>query len=587
MPALRAAVYIRMSKDTQEDSPERQRGQIYPHCERNSYQIVGEYLDPGITGDEFVKRAEFQRLLRDAQAGKFDGIVVDHKDRVSRQHPIDYISDVVRPLYRAGVWVEAVATGRLDWDSMAGLLTDHIQQHQAAEESPKTAYRTLTELLLKAGRGEGTGGPVPYGYVMTYREEMRKGRMKRIPVRYALGDPLKVEVVQWLFRQYATGRWSIDQLRNELHARAVRGPRDTEWWSKPTITRILANRRYVGDWVYNQKHCGKWAVAEGGTVKTTAGGRRSAPRRNPESDWVVVPDWHPAIIDRETFAVVQARLQENRENKTPLTYVLPDGTRAPKGAPDARPAPCEFVLNQLLVCGACQMPMWGFNERGERKYRCSGNQRYGQEFCACNTVWESVVLASVVEALQEKLLNPEAIELLRADLRRKADEARRTDEAGRLRNRVAELGRHIDQGNERIITLPADRIPGVVAKLREMEAERGRLAVELERLATGADLNDFEALVAGAEQCLWDLRRAVNEARPDELRASVREFVSRVVLDFEPRRKPRNRSPLTGGMIYLKSDVGGSTDAVISLRVRSHMHHGLAALRKYLEPRLR
>src|SRR5215813_1824271 len=117
-------VYVRMSRDTQEDSPERQRGQIYPHCQRKGYRVVGEYFDPGITGDEFVKRPEFQRLLRDAQAGVFDGIVVDHKDRISRQHPIDYIADVVRPLRRAGIWVEAVATGRLDWDSMAGLLTD-------------------------------------------------------------------------------------------------------------------------------------------------------------------------------------------------------------------------------------------------------------------------------------------------------------------------------------------------------------------------------------------------------------------------------------------------------------------------------
>src|SRR5271157_2336406 len=127
MPPIRVAVYVRMSKDRQEDSPERQRGQIHPHCERQGYQVVDEYFDPGITGDEFVKRAQFQRLLRDAQAGKFDGIVVDHKDRISRQQPIDYIADVVRPLYHAGVWVEAVATGRLDWDSMAGLLTDHIQ----------------------------------------------------------------------------------------------------------------------------------------------------------------------------------------------------------------------------------------------------------------------------------------------------------------------------------------------------------------------------------------------------------------------------------------------------------------------------
>jgi DNA invertase Pin-like site-specific DNA recombinase len=217
------AVYLRMSRDKQEDSPERQRGQIYPYCERHGYRVVGEYFDPGITGDEFVKRPEFQRLLRDSQAGKFAGIVVDHKDRVSRQHPLDYLADVVRPLYRAGVWVETVASGRLDWGSIAGLLTDHIQQHQAAAEPAGIAYRVLTSLVSKARRGQGVGGPVPYGYVMTYETVMIEGRTRRVPVRYDLGDPQKVEVVRWLFREYATGRWSIGQLRDELHARGVRG----------------------------------------------------------------------------------------------------------------------------------------------------------------------------------------------------------------------------------------------------------------------------------------------------------------------------------------------------------------------------
>src|SRR5262249_48155245 len=173
---------------------------------------------------------DFQRRLRAAEAGKFDGIVVAHKDRISRQHPIDYIADVVRPLRRAGVWVEAVATGRLDWDSMVGLLTDHIQQHQASAEPAGIAYCTLTSLLDKARRGQGVGGSVPYGYIMTYETVMLDGRTRRVPLKYALGDPIKVEVVRWLFREYASGRRTLEGLRDELHARCVPGPRGTEWW---------------------------------------------------------------------------------------------------------------------------------------------------------------------------------------------------------------------------------------------------------------------------------------------------------------------------------------------------------------------
>jgi hypothetical protein len=39
MKTIRVATYLRMSKDRQEDSQERQRGQIHPHCERQGYVI--------------------------------------------------------------------------------------------------------------------------------------------------------------------------------------------------------------------------------------------------------------------------------------------------------------------------------------------------------------------------------------------------------------------------------------------------------------------------------------------------------------------------------------------------------------------
>jgi site-specific DNA recombinase len=562
----RVAIYIRMSKDRQEDSPERQRGQVLPHIERQGYDITEEYFDPGISGDEFWKREAFQRLLRDAKAGKFDGIVVDHKDRISRQIHIDYVHDIVHPLYHAGVWVETVASGRLDWDSMVGQLTDQINQHQASEEPAKIAYRTLTQLMEKAGAGQGAGGPVPYGYVMTYLEQMVKGRLKQIPQKYALGDPEKVKVVRWLFLEYATGRRSIEQLRDELHARGVPGPRGTEWWGKSTITRILANRRYLGDWVYNRKHCGKHATATGGKVETATGRHRRKPGANPEADWVVKPDWHPAIIDRETFAQVQARLAENRENKTPI-----------KGGGN-------FALNGLLVCGKCHLPMHGFNERGECKYRCSGEQRFGSKFCNTNTTREPVVLKSVVNALQAELLNPAFFEEALAEARRLAEEARESGTAEGMRTRLEALDKQIDQGNHNLTVLPPDRLGGVVAKLRELEDERQQLAADLERVENVAEVSDLEAVVAEAKRLLWDLRAAFDEGDPARVRFVLQEFVDRIVLEFRPKPRPRNRSPLRGGTIYLKDATSSQT--VGSLPVRSHMHHGLAALRKYLEPRL-
>jgi hypothetical protein len=54
MPAQRVTIYTRASGGRREDSPEHQRGQVLPHCERNGYHVAGEHFDPGITADEFV-----------------------------------------------------------------------------------------------------------------------------------------------------------------------------------------------------------------------------------------------------------------------------------------------------------------------------------------------------------------------------------------------------------------------------------------------------------------------------------------------------------------------------------------------------
>ncbi len=115
MPTLRAAFYFRMSTDRQEDSVERQRAGVAPYAARQGYQHAGDYVDEGIAGDVFDKRPDFQRLLRDAAAGKFDVIAVDEPSRLSRQNPVELIEKVIAPLRRAGVKIDTVSKGPLDY----------------------------------------------------------------------------------------------------------------------------------------------------------------------------------------------------------------------------------------------------------------------------------------------------------------------------------------------------------------------------------------------------------------------------------------------------------------------------------------
>src|SRR5438105_225715 len=93
LSTIRVAVYVRMSTDDQTDSPERQLEQVLPYCERKGYRIVGRYQDLAMRGWD-DSRPEFQKLLRDAEAGMFDVIVVDEQSRLSRTEPVEFFAQV-------------------------------------------------------------------------------------------------------------------------------------------------------------------------------------------------------------------------------------------------------------------------------------------------------------------------------------------------------------------------------------------------------------------------------------------------------------------------------------------------------------
>jgi DNA invertase Pin-like site-specific DNA recombinase len=87
--SIPVAVYLRMSTSKQEDSIDRQRSQVLPYCAKHDFLIVREYADEGIAGDEIRRQHGSQRMLRDAQAGDFQGIVCDDQDRFGRLGAID------------------------------------------------------------------------------------------------------------------------------------------------------------------------------------------------------------------------------------------------------------------------------------------------------------------------------------------------------------------------------------------------------------------------------------------------------------------------------------------------------------------
>jgi hypothetical protein len=105
----------------------------------------------------------------------------------------------------------------------------------------------------------------------------------------------------------------------------------------------------------------------------------------------------------------------------------------------------------------------------------------------------------------------------------------------RLAARVAELDGMIARGNDNLALLPADVLPGVVARVRQWQQEREQAAHGLARLAVAAkERKGLAARVEKALKAIQQLHRVVRESGPAETRAALASVIKQVRVTYGP-----------------------------------------------------
>jgi site-specific DNA recombinase len=543
MPPIPAAVYFRMSTLAQEHSIDRQRSQVVPYAVKHGYQITREYIDQGIAGDEEEKRRGFMQMIDDAEHGAFEVIICDDKDRFSR---FDSITSgyYVHRLRRAGVRLETVAQGRIDWSSFAGRITDAVLAEAKKLESQATSRRVMTRMLQAAQRGEWQGGVPPYGYDAIADDELGKKLVK--------GDKAKIEAVRLMFRLIGEQGYTLDQVVQELHARGYpppEGPRRQltrrqgferePVWQKTTVRCIVRNRKYLGDFVWNAGHDGKYSEVVKGQVQTSDG--RIPQRENDLADQIVIPNVHEPLIDAKLFDKVQAKLAENRNL----------GTKYPHKS--------NYPLRGLVVCKNCGWRMIGSVQQGKRYYKCGQYHQSGRAACGANYIQEGRLLRAIIGKLKRVFLEPRAIKLLRAEVRRQLKEAEQGKPSKatlHARQEIKALNAKIDRATEQLALVDADLMSDVAAKIREWRTQRDILEQRLEvREAPPAKL-DVDAMVDKAESYLTRLDLVVDKGEPPLVRTMLAELLDRIELHFTPKPcKGKIRDIFTAGAFFIRPQV--------------------------------
>ena len=216
------AGYVRESTRGQADryGPDLQRTEQSRYAERNGLVATGqEYLDL-VSGKDTLRRSDFARMVRDAEAGAFDVLLVYDTSRFARN--IEDAYTYRRRLAAAGVTIvfcaDNLIAGNVDTYELEGLKT-----------VADAAY--IRRLSRNVGRGyeqkwrffSDPGGHAPLGFARTGERQLLE------PVE---GPDL--ELVRRAFNMYVSGTWSDTTLADELGL------------TEAGLAEILVNPLYAG-----------------------------------------------------------------------------------------------------------------------------------------------------------------------------------------------------------------------------------------------------------------------------------------------------------------------------------------------------
>ena len=276
---VRCAIYTRVSTDQglEQDfnslDAQYDASQAYIRSQAHAgwTLIRSKYDDGGFSGGN-TDRPALQRLLGDVQAGRIDVIVVYKVDRLTRS--LADFAKLVELFDRHGVSFVSV-TQQFNTTTSMGRLTLNVLLSFAQFEREVTSERIRDKIAASKRKGLWVGGMAPLGY---------DTRDRKITV-----NPAEAERVRTIFESYLK-LGSLNRLMADLRQRGivtkVRTLKTGETvggiaFTRGPLAHLLRNRFYIGEVSFKGE---------------------------------VLAGEQPAIIDRDLFDAVQAKLTEQVTN---------------------------------------------------------------------------------------------------------------------------------------------------------------------------------------------------------------------------------------------------------------------------------
>ena len=419
---VRAAIYCRLSKDDDLSGPsasiQNQRELLCRYCEEQGWRVAGIFQDDGYTGLN-MERPDFQKMLAAVERKMFDVVLTKDLSRLGRNY---------------------LQVGQLLEDFFPRQKVRYIALNDAVDsevENEITPFRSLlnemysrdvskkvhSSYLTKAKSGTFTGWLAPFGY--------RKDPEDK---NHLLIDEDTAWIVRRIF-EWAKNGSGPNRIRRRLEDEEIPCP---AWWNRQkglrdhvtkferenpergrfiwdftAIQGILANPVYIGA-IASQKVNYRFKIGWMGDKK--------------REDWIIVEGMHEAIIDRDTFDLVQEKVKSRKR-------------------PDAWG---NFSLFAGLVkCGQCgsTMTVRRANQKGnDRIYTCSRYNKYGKAHCTQHRIKYDTLYGIVLEQIRS------CAEKALADEQEAAEQLRENCQADEQAERLL-IEQSIAEDSERITAL--------------------------------------------------------------------------------------------------------------------------------------
>ena len=347
---MKAVIYARYSSDNQrEESIEGQIRECTAFAEKNDITVLKHYIDRAYSA-RTDHRPAFQEMIKDSDKHLFDMVIVWKLDRFSRDR---YDSARYKVLLKKNN-VRVVSATEVISSGADGILLESVLEGFAEYYSADLAEKVTRGMTENALKCKFNGGSMPIGYVIDEEQHFQI-------------DPLTAPFVLEAFKRYIEGA-TMKELIDFFKEKGIKNKSGGDI-NYNSIQRMLNNRRYIGEYAFRD---------------------------------IVVPDGIPAIVPKELFDRVQAKLAKNK--KSPARHKAEE----------------DYLLTTILFCGCCGAYMCGESGKGRsgevhRYYKCVSIKKR-RAICNKKSVRKDWIEDIVVNATMKMLMNDTTIDAIVAAL---------------------------------------------------------------------------------------------------------------------------------------------------------------------------